>query len=117
MTANLNEFIGAEVVKQHLRIRIVLEEKDADYILTGFSQPTETKWYDLVQDITTKVVSGAVFGRKDRLEASARLVRVRDKTIVWAGESGDRSLIFGTFKRGGERKLAERIVVQMKKEL
>jgi hypothetical protein len=117
MTANLNEFIGAEIVKQHLPVRVVVEEKDADYILSGFSQRTETRWFDLVQDVTTKVVSGAVFGGKDRYEASARLARVRDKTFVWAGESGDRSLIFGAYKRGGQRKLAERIVRQMKREL
>ena len=109
MTSNLNEFIGAEIIKQHLPLRVVLEEKDADYIMTGLSQATAVKWYD--------VVSGSIVGGKDRLEASAKLVRVRDKTFVWAGESGDRSLIFGAFKRGGERKLAERIVEQMKHDL
>lgn len=109
MTSNLNEFIGAEIIKQHLPVRVVLEEKDADYIMTGLSQATAVKWYD--------VVSGSIVGGKDRLEASAKLVRVRDKTFIWAGESGDRSLIFGAFKRGGERKLAERIVEQMKHDL
>jgi hypothetical protein len=109
MTANLNEFIGAEIIKQHLPVRVVLDERDADYILSGLSQRTEVKWYD--------VVSGSVVGGKDRVEASAKLVRVSDRTLVWAGESGDRSLIFGAFKRGGERKLAERIVGQMKHDL
>ena len=109
MTSNLNEFIAAEAVKQKLPVTIVLEEKDADYILSGFSQRTEVKWYD--------VISGSVVGGKDRLEATAKLVRVKDKTFVWAGESGDRSLIFGAFKRGGQRKLAERIVRQMKLDL
>src|ERR1039457_7289027 len=83
MTSNLNEFIAAEAVKQKLPVTIVLEEKDADYILSGFSQRTEVKWYD--------VISGSVVGGKDRLEATAKLVRVKDKTFVWAGESGDRS--------------------------
>jgi hypothetical protein len=37
--------------------------------------------------------------------------------MVWAGEAGDRSLWYGGWKRGGERKVAERIVRQMKKDL
>jgi hypothetical protein len=109
MASNLNEFIAAEIVKQKLPVQLVLEEKDADYILTGFSQRTEVKWYD--------VVSGSIVGGKDRLEASAKLVRVKDKTFIWAGESGDRSLIFGGLKRGGQRKLAERIVGKMRQDL
>jgi TolB-like protein len=84
-------------------------KKDADYILTGLSQRTEVKWYD--------VVSCSIVGGKDRLEASARVIRVKDKTFVWAGESGDRSLIFGALKRGGQRKLAERIVSKLKQDL
>ena len=77
-------------------MHLVLDERDADYILTGLSQKTEVKWYD--------VVSGSIVGGKDR-------------TFVWAGESGDRSLIFGALKRGGQRKLAERIVSKMKQDL
>jgi len=80
-----------------------------NYILTGLSQKTEVKWYD--------VVSGSIVGGKDRMEASAKMVRVKDRTFVWAGESGDRSLIFGALKRGGQRKLAERIVSKMKQDL
>lgn len=109
MESNLNEFISAEIVKQKLPLVLVLAERDADYILTGLSQQTEVKWYD--------VISGSLVGGKDRLEASAKLVRVKDKTFVWAGESGDRSLIFGGLKRGGQRKLAERIVKKMKEDL
>jgi len=109
MEANLNEFIAAEIVKQKIPVELVLEEKDADYILTGFSQKTLIAWYD--------AVAGSLTGGKDRLEASAKLVRVKDKTFVWAAESGDRSLIFGALKRGGQRKLAERIVRKMKQDL
>lgn len=109
MESNLNDFIAAEIVKQKIPVVVVLQERDADYILTGLSQKTEVKWYD--------VVSGSIVGGKDRLEASAKLVRVKDKTFVWAAESGDRSLIFGALKRGGQRKLAERIVRKLKQDL
>ena len=109
MEENLDNFIAAEVIKQKLPMHLVLDERDADYILTGLSQKTEVKWYD--------VVSGSIVGGKDRMEASAKMVRVKDRTFVWAGESGDRSLIFGALKRGGQRKLAERIVSKMKQDL
>jgi TolB-like protein len=109
MESKLDEFIAAEIVKQKVPVEIVVEERDADYVLTGFSQRTEVRWYD--------VVSGSIVGGKDRLEASAKLIRVKDKTFIWAGESGDRSLIFGALKRGGQRKLAERIVAKLKQDL
>ena len=109
MESNLDEFIAAEIVKQKVPVELVVEERDAEYVLTGFSQKTEVKWYD--------VISGSIVGGKDRLEASAKLIRVKDKTFIWAGESGDRSLIFGALKRGGQRKLAERIVGKLKQDL
>ncbi len=37
--------------------------------------------------------------------------------MVWAGEAGDRSMWYGSWKRGGERKIADRIVSKMKKDL
>ncbi len=109
MESKLDEFIAAEVVKQKVPVEVVVEERYADYVLTGFSQKTEVKWYD--------VVSGSIVGGKDRMEASAKLIRVKDKSFIWAGESGDRSLIFGSLRRGGQRKLAERIVSKLKQDL
>jgi hypothetical protein len=37
--------------------------------------------------------------------------------MIWAGEAGDRSLMFSSFRRGGQRKVADRIVSKMKDEL
>jgi len=42
---------------------------------------------------------------------------VKTKQMVWAGEAGDRSLCWGGLKRGGQRKVAVRIVEQMQKDL
>jgi hypothetical protein len=42
---------------------------------------------------------------------------VKDRTMVWAGEAGDRSLMWGGLRRGGERKVADSIVKHMKDEL
>lgn len=105
MENDLDGFITTEVLKKKLPITIVTEEKDADFILVGASLKADDKWYH------------TVFGGKDKNEGNVRLLGVQDKTVVWAGEAGDRSLWWGSFRRGGQRKVADRIVSRMKKEL
>jgi len=38
------------------------------------------------------------------------VISVKDQQIVWAGDAGDRSLLWGGFKRGGKIKLSNRLV-------
>jgi hypothetical protein len=105
MDGNLHGFIAPEIIKKKLPVVVVTDEKDADYILTGASIKADDKWYH------------SVFGGKDKNEGNVSLVSVKDKQIVWAGEAGDRSLWWGGIRRGGQRKVADRIVKQMKKDL
>ena len=105
MEGNLNPFIAAEIIKKKLPIVIVTEEKDAEYILAGASIKGDDKWYH------------TVFGGKDKNEGSVQLLNVKERTMVWAGEAGDRSLWWGNLKRGGQRKVADRIVSKMKDQL
>ncbi len=105
MENGLDNFIAAEVVKQKLPVVVVTVESEAKYILTGASLKADDKWYH------------TVFGGKDKNEGSVRLLSVENKQMVWAGEAGDRSLWWGSIKRGGQRKVADRIVSTMKKEL
>ena len=53
---------------------------------------------------------------KDKFEANVQLVSVKEKKLVWSAEAGDRSVLLGAFRRGGQRKIAERIVKEMKEE-
>jgi len=76
-----------------------------DFILTGASIKADDKWYNVV------------FGGKDKNEGNVQLISVKERTLVWAGEAGDRSLLWGSLKRGGQRKVADRIVRQLKKDL
>jgi hypothetical protein len=105
MEGDLHPFIAAEIVKKKLPVVVVTEEKDADFILTGASIKGDDKWYH------------TVFGGKDKNEGSVQLISVKDKTMVWAGEAGDRSLWWGSLRRGGQRKVADRVVNKMKKDL
>ncbi len=105
MQGNLDGFISAEIVKRKLPISLTMEESSADYVLTGSSIKADDKWYHVA------------FGGKDKNEGNVALIRVKDKTVVWAGEAGDRSMWLGGWKRGGERKVADRIVSKMKQDL
>ena len=105
MEGDLHPFIAAEIVKKKLPVVVVTDEKDADFILTGASIKGDDKWHH------------TIFGGKDKNEGSVQLISVKDKTLVWAGEAGDRSLWWGGWSRGGQRKVADRIVNKMKKDL
>ncbi|MEK6303537.1 MAG: hypothetical protein AABO41_22765 [Acidobacteriota bacterium] len=105
MEGNLHPFIAAEILKKKLPVVVVTEDKDADFILTGASIRGDDKWYH------------TVFGGKDKNEGSVQLISVKEKTLVWAGEAGDRSLMWGGLRRGGQRKVADRIVSKMKDDL
>lgn len=106
MAGDLDGYIAAELVKQRIPVTVVTEESNADFVLVGESTAEDDHWYDV-----------AFGGFRDRHIGNMRLVDARSKTMVWAGEAGDRSLLFSAFRRGGQRKVAERIVEQMRKKL
>lgn len=105
MEGNLQGFIAAEILKKKMPLVVVTDEKDADFVLTGASIKADDKWYN------------TIFGGKDKNEGNVQLISVKDRQMVWAGEAGDRSLWWGGMRRGGERKVADRIVKQMRDDL
>jgi len=86
----------------------VADESLADFIVVGGTNKGTHKWYD--------TVFGSGYER-DRNQGSVRIIRVRDKTIIWGAQKGDRSLWWGALKKGGKRKVAERLVNEMKDDL
>jgi hypothetical protein len=105
MEGGLHSFLATEIIKQKIPVTVVTDDKEADFVLVGAVLKADDKWYH------------TVFNGKDKNEGSVQFLSVKDKTMVWAGEAGDRSLFWGSLKRGGQRKVAERIVKQMKKDL
>jgi hypothetical protein len=106
---DLDQYLRAEFVKQMRgKVTIVLDEKDADGIITGVS--AEEKG-------TGAKITGRYLGLHDLATASLSLVDKDRKTLLWSDEAGDRSLLFGVMKRGGERKVAERLVTKLKKAM
>jgi hypothetical protein len=106
---DLDQYLRAEFFKQMKgRVSVVLEEKDADAILTGVSE---------VEKGTGAKITGRYLGLHDLATGTLSLVDKGRKVILWSDEAGDRSLIFGSVRRGGERKVAERLIGKLKKAM
>jgi hypothetical protein len=104
---DLDQYLRAEFSKQMKgRIVVVLDEKDADGILTGVSEEEKG---------TGAKITGRYLGLHDNATASLSLVDKDRKVILWSDEAGDRSLMFSVMRRGGERKVAERLVEKLRK--
>lgn len=107
MPQDLDSYIKAEVVKQKIKLLIVGSPDDADYVMVGTSTEEERrKWHE-----------GWLTAERDKTAGSVSIVKRADKSLVWAGEAGDRSIWWGALKRGGHRKVAARLVQQLKKHV
>ena len=103
------QYIRAEFTKQMKgKVVVVLDKNEADAILTGVSDEKKG---------TGAAITGRYLGLHDNASAAVTLVDKSEKTVLWSEEAGDRSLLFGAMKRGGQRKVADRIVGKLKKAL
>lgn len=105
MEGDFHDALSVEIVKRKLPVSVVTEEDAADFILTGKVTKSGDKWYN------------SALGGKDTQEGSVRLISVKDKSIVWVGEAGDRGMLWGSLSRNGQGKMAERLIAKMKKDL
>ena len=108
MEEGFDGLISALMLERKLPVSIVADENLADFIVVGSTNKGTHKWYD--------TVFGSGYER-DRNQGSIRVIRVRDKTVIWGAQKGDRSLWWGALKKGGKRKVAERLVNEMKDDL
>jgi len=107
MEEGFDGLIAALMVEKKLPLSVVADESLADFIVVGGTNKGIHKWYDTV-------FTGY---ERDRAQGNIRVIRVRDKTVIWAAQKGDRSLWWGPLKKGGKRKVAERLVNEMKGDL
>jgi len=104
MPQDLDMYIKAEIIKQKLPLRVVGDVAAADYVMTGTSTEEERrKWHE-----------GWLTAERDKTAGSTEVIDAKTKELLWAGEAGDRSLLWGSFARGGHRKVAERLVGDLK---
>ncbi|MFN0106153.1 MAG: hypothetical protein ACKV2U_29190 [Bryobacteraceae bacterium] len=109
MDNNLDQYLRAEFSKQFKgKVAVVLDAKDADAILAGVGEE---------QKGTGAKITGRYLGLHDVATGTVSLLDKEGKTILWSDEAGDRSLLFGAMRRGGQRKVAERLVGKLKKAM
>ena len=105
MSEGFDSFLAAALLDNEVPVTITVDECLAAYIIVGQAVRGQNKWYD------------TVFGaERDRNQGSIKLLKVSDKTVVWAGAAGDRSLWWGALKSGGQKKVANRLARELKKE-
>lgn len=109
MPNDLDQYLRAEIMKQFQgKLTIVLKKEDADGIITGI---------DEAQKGTAAKVTGRYLGLHDTVNGTISLLDKSESTILWSDEAGDRNLFFGIAHRGGERKVAARLIEKMKKAM
>ena len=109
MDNDLDQYIRAEIQKKfHGDIVVVLKPEAADAILAGVSEH---------QSGTRAAVTGRWMGLHDTAPGSVSLLDKSGTTVLWSGEAGDRSLLFGSMQRGGPRKVADRLISNLKKAM
>ena len=109
MPGDLDQYLRAEISKQFKgRLTVVLDKKDADGILAGISDEKKG---------TGAQITGRYLGLHDNATGSVSMLDKSEKNILWTDEAGDRSLMFGVMKRGGQRKVADRLISKLKKAM
>jgi hypothetical protein len=109
MDNDLDQYLRAEIVKQFKgRITVVLNREDADGILTGVNEEKKG---------TGAQITGRYLGLHDNTTGTLSLLDKEGKVLLWSDEAGDRSLLFGAMKRGGQRKVADRLISKLKKAM
>jgi hypothetical protein len=67
------------------------------------------------QSGTRAAVTGRFLGLHDTATGAVSLVDKERTVVLWSSEAGDRSIWWGSLKRGGPRKVADRLVNNLKK--
>ncbi|MBI5281693.1 MAG: hypothetical protein HY858_08440 [Candidatus Solibacter usitatus] len=104
MQEDLDGYITAEIVQKKIQLEIVNEAELADYVMIGNGTPEQArKWHQ-----------GWLTAEQDRTSGNVRIYERVTKKLVFAAEAGDRSLMWGAMARGGQRKVASRLVDKLK---
>ena len=109
MPADLDQYIRAEITKQMKgRLSVVLKQEYADAIMTGVGAHDKG---------VTNRITGRYLGLHDTATGSISVIDKEGKMVLWSSEAGDRSIWWGALKRGGPRKVADRLVHNLKRAM
>jgi hypothetical protein len=109
MDNNLDQYLRAEFTKQFKgKVVVVLDVKEADAILAGVGEE---------QKGTGAKITGRYLGLHDVATGTVSLLDKEGKIVLWSGEAGDRNMWVGPMARGGQRKVADRLIGKLKKAM
>lgn len=95
MNNNLDQYLSSSISsKFHGTLTVVLDRAAADAILKGEN-----------------------IGAQETSKATVQLIDPKGEKILWSGSAGDRSMLFLDMKHGGEQKLADHLISQLKKAM
>ena len=109
MANDLDQYIRAEITKKFKgKLTVVMQPEDADAIMAGASEHKSG---------TGAAVTGRWLGLHDTASGAVSVLDKEGKIVLWSSEAGDRSLWWGPMKRGGPRKVADRLVNNLKRAM
>jgi len=95
MDNNLDQYLASAISEKfHGSLTVVLDRQQADAILQGVNITAQN---------TTK--------------STVELVDPSHRVVLWSGSAGDRSLMTLDMKHGGQQKIADHLIGQMKKAM
>ncbi|HEX8984129.1 MAG TPA: hypothetical protein VF767_01805 [Bryobacteraceae bacterium] len=109
MPNDLDQYIRAEITKQFKgKMLVVLKPEDADAVMAGTGEHKSG---------VGQAVTGRWLGLHDTATGSVSVLDKEGKIVLWSSEAGDRSIWWGAMKRGGPRKVADRLIHNLKKAM
>ena len=109
MAHDLDKYIREEIIKQMKeRVVVVVNKSDADAILTGIDEE-ETG--------AGKKLTGRYLGLHNVATGTLSLLDPEGKILIWSDDAGDQAVMFTALKKGGQRKVANRLVGKFRKAL
>ena len=95
MDNNLDQYLASSIsAKFHGSLTVVLDRASADAVLKA-------------ENMTAQ----------DTQKATVQLVDKGATTVLWSGSANDRSMMMLDLKHGGEKKLADHLIAQLKKAM
>lgn len=109
MAHDLDKYIKQEIPRQMKeRILIVINKDDADAILTGIDEE---------QTGAGNKITGRYLGLHNVATGTLSLLDKEGKVLLWSDDAGDQAVMFTALKKGGQRKIAKRLVGKLLKAI
>lgn len=107
MANGLDVHLKAELLRQlGARFQIASSKEEADAVMTGSGE---------TRGGAGNAITGRVLGMTDEATATVRLLGIPGSKLLWIDEAGSRKVLMGVIKKGGPRKIAERLISDLKK--